>query len=365
MRTTSSIQFFCRPSKANKQGYSPLECSVTLSGVRKFLNLPMKFRPDDFNKKKPSADILEALDLWRNRINDYTIQMMREGLLITPQTLREVIQQGGLRKKTIGLLFEEYQKILRLRVGIDLKDSVYRKYEIVAEKVLKFVDKDAPVTDLTPNLIQTIAASWRATYDASTTAGYLTKFKTYIRYGLDNGWLTINPFQNFKITKPIKPIKALSEEEVDKLLTLSLEPRLQRVLDLFLVQCGTGVAYSDLMDLKEEDLKEEGNHIYLCKKRNKTGRVFTALVFPFAETIIRHYHILPRISNQKFNKFLKEIDPRLTTHMGRRSYATRLVNRGVDMNTVAAALGDNPQIAARYYAKVFDRTLIQQQASAL
>ena len=365
MRTTSSIQFFCRKSKANKQGYSPLECSVTLSGVRKFLNLPMKFRPDEFNKKKPSPEIVEALDLWRNRINDYTIQMMRERMVITPQTLREVIQQGGVRTMTVGKLFDDYLSLLKKRIGVDLTQSSWRKYEIVAEKVLKYVHRDDDVTILTPNLIQTICADMRAVYDPATASGYMTRMKTFTRYVLDNGHLKINPFQGIKITKPIKPIKALTEDEVNKLLTLSLEPRLQRVLDLFLIQCGTGMAYTDLMDFTADDLKQEDSYYYISKPRNKTGKTFTALVFPWAVPIILHYRKPYKISNQKFNKFLKEIDPRITTHMGRRTYATMLVNKGVDINTVAAALGDNPQIAARYYAKVFDRTIIQNTIQSL
>jgi len=365
MRTTSSIQFYCRPSKANRDGYSPLECSVTLSGQRKFLNLPMKFRPTEFNKRKPNAEIIEAMDLWRERINDYLLQMMRAKMVMTAQTLREVIQNGGVKAYTVGRLFSDYLQILSKRVGVDLTQTSHRKYEIVRDKVLKYVDADADVTSLTPSLIQTICADIRAHYDPSTACGYMTRLKAFTRYGIDNGLLTINPFQGIKISKPIKPIKALDESDIQHLSKLTLEPRLQRVLDLFLIQCGTGMAYCDLMAYTPSDLKQEGDHYYICKERTKTGKTFTALVLPFAVPILQHYHHLYQISNQKYNKYLKEIDPRLTTHMGRRSYATMLVNKGLDMNIVAAALGDNPQIAARYYAKVYDRTIIQQQIAVL
>lgn len=363
MRTTSSIAFFCRKSKANKSGYSPLECSVTLSGSRKFLNLPMKFKPEEFNKKRPSQEILEALDLWRSRINGYMVQMMREGMVITSETLREVIQQGGVRAYTVGRLFDDYLLILRKRVGIDLKESVYRKYELVVERALTFVSRDAPVTSLTPHLIKTIEVAWRARYDPATLCGYLTRLKAFCRYGLDNGKLSVNPFQGIRITKPQKPIKALTEEEVASLLKRSYSGSLQRILDLFLIQCGTGMAYTDLMDFHMEDLKQAGDgHFYISKPRKKTGHTFTAIVFPFAADIIHMLKAIPHISNQKYNKRLKEIDPRLTSHMGRRTYATMLVNRGVSMETVAAALGDtDTQIVARYYAKVFDRTIIDKQ----
>ena len=58
------------------------------------------------------------------------------------------------------------------------------------------------------------------------------------------------------------------------------------------------------------------------------------------------------------------IEKKITSHLGRKSYATLLVNKGVSMDVVGAALGDNPAIAAQYYAKVFDSTIIQAQAAA-
>ena len=367
MRTTSSVAFFCRPSKANKQGLSPLECSVTISGQRKFLNLPIKFKPEDFNKKKPSQDIIDAMDLWRTRITQYQIQMMKEGMPITAETLRQVIQSGGVKAYSVGNLLSDYLSLLRKRIGIDLQASVYRKYELVAEKTLKYVHKDDDVTKLTPYLIQTIISDWRRVYDPSTLCGYLTRLKTFCKFGMDNGRLTINPFQGVKISKPVKPIKYLTEEQVMDLLGLSLEPRLQKCLDCFLIQCGTGLAYADLCNFSRDDLQKVGDYYYISKERVKTGKTFTAIVFPWAVPIIMHYKELPIISNQKYNKYLKEINPQLeiTSHLGRRTYSTLLINKNVSLDAVAAALGDNPQIAARYYAKVFDSTVLSQQIAAI
>ena len=361
MRTTSSIQFYCRKCKTDRNGYAPLECSITLSGQRKFLNLPIKFKPYG---KRPPVEVLEAMDLWRNRITQYQVDMMRENMVITAETLREVIQQGGVRTYTVGRLFNDYLYLLRKRVGIDLKDTVYRKYELVAEKALKYVSRDADISKITPHLIQTIIGDWRGLYDASTLCGYATRLKTFIRYGMDNGHITVNPFQGIRLSKPVKPIKYLTEDEVMNLLALSLEPRLQRVLDLFLIQCGTGMAYADICNFTLDDLRQVGEYHYISKNRVKSGKNFTAIVFPWAVPIIKPYKTLPVISNQVYNRYLKEINSSLTSHMGRRTYATLLYNKKVSMDAVAAALGDNPQIAARYYAKVFDSTILTEQMTA-
>ena len=365
MRTTSAIAFYCRQSKTDRNGYAPLEVSISICGSRKLMNLPMKFKPTDFNRKRPPQEIIEALDVWRNRIESYKTQILKEGRVLTAETLRSVIQSGGINAYTIGNLFEDYLHILSKRVGVDLKMSVYRKYELVYEKVLHFVNKDDEVSKLTPQLIKTIEVTWRPLYDPSTLAGYLTRLKTFVRFAIDNGKLQINPFQGIRITKPIKPIKALTQEQVDYLLTLSLESRLQRVLDLFLIQCGTGFSYSDLMAFNQTDLKKEGDCYYISKNRVKTGKPFTAIVLPFALPIIFHYKELPKISNQKYNKYLKEINPTLTSHMGRRTFASILANKNVSPDTIASALGDTTQIAMRYYAKILPQTIIKQLSTAI
>ena len=324
----------------------------------------MKFKPEEFNRKRPPQEIIECLDLWRSKIENYKMQILKDNRVLTAESLRSVVQSGGIKSYSIKDLFEDYLHILSKRVGVDLKQSVYRKYELIYEKFQEFISKDEDVTKITPQLIKIVEVTWRGRMDASTLAGYLTRLKTFIKFGVDNGHLTINPFQ-IKITKPSKPIKALNEDEVNHLLTLSLEPRLQRVLDTFLVQVGTGMSYSDLLNFSINDLKKEGDWYYISKNRVKTGKVFTALVLPFAADIILKYRTLPIISNQVYNRYLKEINSSLTSHMGRRTYATMLINRHLSMEVVSAALGDTPQVAARYYAKLFEKTLIQEQINAL
>lgn len=371
MRTTSAFQFYCRNSKANKQGYAPVELSIIINGTRRFINLPMRFRPEEFNKKRQPKEIIDAIDLWRTKITNYTVDMMREGIPLTTESLREIIQTGGIKAYTVGRMFDEYYAILQRRVGVDLTAGSYRKYEVLRDKVYEHISPDSQMGALTPAKVKTIVTLWNSQYDLSTTAGYITKFKSVVRFAMDNGHLTINPFQGIKVQKPRKPINALTEEEVQLILNTHIaDKRLRKIRDLFLIGCGTGMAYCDIMNFSVHDIKKEGNQYYICKIRQKTKHIFTAMIMPWAVPIIYSRLVIPHISNQKFNKYLKElaevvgINKRITVHMARRTYASMLVNRGVSMDIVAAALGDNPAIAAQYYAKVYDSTIIQAQAAA-
>ena len=372
MRTTSAIAFYCRESKKDRNGFAPIEISISVNGERKFLNLPQKFRPSEFNRKRPPQEIIEALDAWRTRINSYITQLLKNGIPLTTSNLRDTIRTGGVKSYTCLQLFRDYLYILSKRVGIDLTQQVYRKYEIVAERVLKFIDKDKEVSCIDNALIRNIVADWRSRYDASTTCGYYTKLKTFIRFGIDNGHIKVNPCQGIKVIKPVKPIQYLDEEELNILINARFEEnRLQKVLDCFLIQCSTGLSYADLANFVRTDLQKEGEVWYLSKKRVKTGHIFTAIVLNFGIPIIQRYFTLPLPSNQKMNAYLKEIGAavgikkNLTTHMGRRTYATYLANRNVSLDAVAAALGDNEKIASQYYAKVFESTIIKKLSTAI
>lgn len=362
MRTTQSLQFYCRQSKANKDGLSPMELSIILNGERKFINLPVKFSPKEFNRTRPPKEITESINAWRYRITDHTTQMMNQGIPVTAESLREVIRTGGVRHYTVGDLFNDYLSILKDRIGQDLTYNVYRKYELIRDKFYGFIEPNSSVTHITNSLIQRFYTSLNSKYDQSTSAGYMTKLKTFVRFAMDNDRLRVNPFQGITIKKGRKEIITLTEGEIDRIRTTELySDSLNKVRDCFLVMCGTGLAYIDLKDLKKDDITrtDSDNLAYIEKRRHKTNQPYTSIVLPFALDIIDRYDNLPVISNQKMNAYLKqiavmcEIDPsKIHCHTGRKTYGQLLVSKGVRMETVARTLGhSSTKITEAYYCR--------------
>ena len=375
MRTTQSLQFYCRSSKENKDGLSPLELSIILNGERKFINLPVKFSPKDFNRARPPKEITECVDAWRYRITDYTTQMMNQGLPVTSESLREVIRTGGIRSYTVGDLFNDYLSILKVRIGQDLTPNVYRKYELIRDKFFQFISPDSSVTHITNSLIQRFYAHLNSLYDLSTSAGYMTKLKTFVRFAMDNDRLRVNPFQGITIKKGHKDIITLTEEEINRIKQTELySDSLDKVRDCFLVMCGTGLAYIDLKDLKREDIIRTGDNLsYIEKRRHKTNQPYTSIVLPFALEIIDRYQKLPVISNQKMNAYLKQIavmcgiDPKkVHCHTGRKTYGQLLLSKGVRMETVARTLGhSSTKITESYYCRPRTNDIIQEVSSIM
>lgn len=369
MRTTTSISFFCRNSKTNKQGLAPIECGICINGERRFINLPRKERPADFNRKRKSQDLEDYISLMRTRINQICTEMLANNEPITSDGIREYIRYGGYKHYTINDMFNDYLKILAKRVDVDMTMGVYEKYKQVSTFILKRIDGNLEVTALTPAFIQNVIADTYATYKVSTAIGYITKFKTFVKYAMDNNKLKVNPFQNVKLRREKTNIVFLNEYEMSLIAGKEYGcERLRKVADCFIFQCCTGLSYSDLALLQPEDMKEVSGGYYIQKPRKKTGTVFTSVVLPEGVEIWKKYGgKLPIMSCQHLNGYLKEIETicgitkKLHTHLARKSYACRLLRSGVRLEVVSKTLGhSSTKITQAAYADLLNVDIVKE-----
>lgn len=377
MRTTFNVSFVCRKSKANKAGLSPIELSIVINGERTYLTLPRKERYSVFEKlykSKRQNDLTIYLNEIYSKINKIQTEMLQQSIPLTAYNLKEYLQTGCVSSYTVERLFNDYLSILAKRVGVSLTDKVYRKYELVKEMFIKIAGKDRQVSSISNSLILTYKAEVESKYQQSTAAGYLTRLKTIIQFAIDNGKLTIDPFIGIKIDKGEKEVEFLTQEEVNRIRTkqFSVE-RLNKVRDLFLFQCYTGLAYTDLALLSKSDFQQnEFGQIYIKKKRQKTGVYFTAILLNDAIDIANKYNFeLPILSNQKYNAYLKEIadicgiSKPLHTHIGRHTAATYLLNKGISLDVVAQILGHSNTRITKHYAKLVDTTIFKEVAKII
>jgi len=204
MRATSSLQFYCRQSKAAKNGLAPIELSIIINQKRCFINLPRKEYPQDFKKAittRKNNDIKDYLNEVRNQFNQIMTDMMHNGIPLTSESLREYFKSGGVKPYTVEDLWNDYLNILEKRVGTTMDKMTYAKYISARNIFYSFIDKHSEVTSITPALIQTILATLQSKYKESSICSIMTKIKTVIIFAKDNGKIQINPFQNIKYSK--------------------------------------------------------------------------------------------------------------------------------------------------------------------
>lgn len=373
MKNTYGYKFYCRDSKKNKYGVSKIEMSITINQKRVFINLPMECSPSAFNSKHKPKEVEDYISLIRVRMNEIIVDMLANKEPVTAERIREYIRFGGYKSFTIERCCKEFLEIQNKRT--DITRAAYRKYEIVRDLIYEFYKKDDEITSVTPSSMQMYYNFLCGKYNINTAVSYFNKTKTIIKYSMDNGFLKINPFQGIKPKKQNKPIEYLTEKELDKIKNHEYSTEaLRRIADVFLVQAYSGLSFIDLEELKKDDIQFMADGTaYINKPRHKTGIMFTAVIFPQGLDILKKYdYHLPIISNQKMNTTLKVvaieagIHKNVYSHLGRKTYGSILLNKGVRMDTVAKALGHgNAKTTATYYASLTKETVVSEIASIL
>ena len=209
--------------------------------------------------------------------------------------------------------------------------------------------------------------------DHNTSIKYLSNFKKIVHICIKNGWLTRDPFVGFKLTKREVERPFLVEEELTRIINKEfVMPRLRQVRDIFIFCCYTGLAYADVEKLTREEITIGiDSEKWIWTSRQKTDSATRVPLLPPALEILDRYkddpqcmnngRLLPVLSNQKMNSYLKEISDaceitkKMTFHTARHTFATTVtLTNGVPIETVSKMLGHRNLKTTQHYAKILD-----------
>ena len=147
-------------------------------------------------------------------------------------------------------------------------------------------------------------------------------------------------------------------------------PRLEQVRDIFIFSCFSGLAYIDMVNLTEDNIVVLDGKKWIIVNRHKTNVPSNILLLDIPLMIIDKYkgkdndgRLLPIISNQKMNAYLKEIadvcgiKKRLTCHLARHTFATMTLSKGVPIETVSKMLGHTNIKTTQIYARITNKKI--------
>ena len=214
-----------------------------------------------------------------------------------------------------------------------------------------------------------------------TIAKQLTTLKSLLNYAKRKGIEINNGYKDFIIKREKLEVIALTQKEFDALfnLDLSKDKRLDQVRDVFFFSCVTGFRYSDLEQLRREHIKE--SEIRLTVKKTKEALIVPLNVY--SKAILEKYkeqvYPIPVISNQKFNKYIKELCEKadinesleiirfrgaekisniypkykvISAHTGRKTFATLSLEKGIPAETVMKITGHADYKSFQRYVKI-------------
>jgi len=390
MKNTFSILFYLRTSKPKADGTAPIYVRITINSKRVDFSAKRAVDPSKWNTAKGRV---KGTNEYAKSLNSYldTIQaglfnshqiLLQKNKLVTALTLKNNYLGITEEKKTLLGVFDTHNQKINQLIGNGYAIATVGKYELSYKHLVEFIKLNYKADDLHLNEVLFGFITDFEHYLLSvknigrnTANKYLSHLIKMINIALDNEWIDKNPFRKFKMKNKEVVKEFLSEHELDLLLQKELTvQRLEQVRDIFAFCCLTGLAFVDVYKLTPDNLHTgiDGN-LWIHIRRQKTNSASHIPLFPHTLAIIDKYKehpmvlnkgsILPVLSNQKMNAYLKEIavlcgiNKNLTMHTARHTFATYTLTKGVPIETVAKLLGHKDLKTTQIYAKIIDRKI--------
>lgn len=269
-------------------------------------------------------------------------------------------------KKTLNHL-QAFQKKTRYQVDFDKIDLHFY------QKLIKYLNDEGKATN--------------------TKGGIVKYVKVFMRQAMKDKMHTNTAFQDEDFVKPVEESENiyLTLDEIQRIYNLDLSARagLDRVRDVFIIGCHTGLRFSDLNQLQPENFINDGKFVRVTTQ--KTDHPVYVPLKPEVRAILAKYNgIPPRVlTNQRMNQYLKEIAELaglnekvtitqtkgglketktrqkwelVTTHTARRSFATNAYKEGVPTIDIMRLTGHRTETSFMKYIKVTNEEVAYRMA---
>jgi site-specific recombinase XerD len=388
-----SVLFYARNSKKNSTGPSLIYIRITVNGQRLDQSIQRYVAGNLWSaaagRVKGNTEQARQINLYLDTLTGKVLKLEREMVLDSiPVTF------ANFREKWLGIaeparmlieIFQDHNNQMEalIRVGKDFRPGTLDRYNTCRDHVRAFIRWKYRIEDIDIKRLNFEFATdlefWLKTErrcSHNTTMKYISNLKKIVNSCIRKGWLTKDPFIGFKTTKVEIDRQALTETELNNIRTKVFPTdRLNYVRDIFLFSCYTGLAYADVKKLKRTEIAPgiDGS-FWIFTNRQKTETSSRIPLLPPALAIVERYkdfpgcsdsgHVLPVLSNQKMNAYLKEIadccgiSKNLTFHIARHTFATTVtLSNGVPIESVSKMLGHRNLKTTQHYAKVLDRKI--------
>ena len=389
MQSTFSLLFYPRGNDIDKHGRVPLYLRITVNGKRSEWSIKRKISLDKWSPEAgklrgtalESRELNRYMDTIKARIHKIQQRLIDDGCEITAQSIKNIYLGKNSNQKMVLKIFQEHNDKVEKLIGKDFAPGTAERYRTARKHVKDFIlkeykMKDIPVKDVDHSFITGFEYYLKTTRNCAhnTSIKYITNFKKIIRIAYAHDWIAKDPFTNWKGRLKIVDREFLTVEEIQSIIERDFHnERLDQVKDIFIFSCFTGLAYADVKKLSDNNLVIgiDGEK-WIKINRSKTDTRSSIPILPTAEAILEKYAtdsvaeknglLLPVLSNQKTNAYLKEIadlckiNKNLTFHLARHTFATTVtLSNGVPIESVSKMLGHKSLKTTQHYAKILDR----------
>ena len=382
-KSTFKILFYLRKNQVNKDGKASIMTRLSLNGEVSQFSSKMDVEPEHWDVKlgkvvgnsQKSRQLNNLLDDIRTSLKNHYHDIETHEAYVTAEKVRNAFLGYSTKQRTLLELFKTHNEGARKLVGISKTDATLAKYDRAYRRLEEFMKAEYNIADIALKEINHMFITDFETYlrtvskcNENTTAKFMQTFRMIIIIAKNNGWIYADPFINYKIRLKRVDRGYLTDQEIQKIMEKEFgSNRLEQVRDVFIFSCFTGLAYIDVKQLTANNIcaSFDGKQ-WIMTHRQKTDTPVNVPLLNIPLTILKKYEgklplgqLLPVLSNQKLNSYLKEIadlcgiHKNVTFHLARHTFATTTtLSKGVPIETVSKMLGHTNIQTTQIYARI-------------
>ena len=362
-KSTFKILFYLRKNYLNKEGKAGIMIRLSLNGEISQFSSKLDIEPDKWDttlgkakgNTQKARQLNETLEDIRASLKNHYRDIEVHESFVTVEKIRNAFLGITAKQRTLLELFKKHNEDARKLVGISKTPATLAKYDRCYRRLEEFMKVKYNISDISLKEIGHMFITDFENYlrteskcNENTTAKFMQTFKMIVIIAKNNGWIYTDPFSNYKIRLKRVDRGYLTDAELQKIMKKKFPTkRLEQVRDVFLFSCYTGLSYVDVKELKASDIRISfDGKPWIMTHRHKTDQL------PKGQ-------LLPVLSNQKLNSYLKEIadlcgiNKNITFHLARHTFATTTtLAKGVPIETVSKMLGHTNIETTQIYARI-------------
>lgn len=386
---TFTIHFWLSMAKA-KDDFAPIYARITVDGKRAEISLKRSTSVTYWDTRSKRSTLRtsdgKALNVYLDQVySDFLTchkQLLDESKYVTAQAIKARYLGEDEQHKTLLQLVSYHNKNM---VSV-LKAGTLKNYFTTERYIKRYLRHRLKTDDI---YLKQLSYKFILDFEQFLRTGksinlaqplnnngvmkHLERLKKMMNLALRLEWIEKDPFVRFSLKFTKHQRSFLSKSELEILETSHLEKETHRkTRDVFVFACYTGLSYIDVKLLSDDHIVRgiDGDY-WIFTKREKNDEVVKIPLLDKALAIIKKYdqspnhkpeRLLPIFSNQKVNKYLKEIavilkiKKRLTFHAARHTFATTVtLSNGVPIETVSKLLGHTKLSTTQIYARVIEQ----------
>ena len=385
MRSTFKVLFYLKRDKTKANGTVPLYCRITVDGQEARFGMKCDVNPKywDVNTSKATGRTADAakvntlVDNTKAAIYKLYREIQERDNYVSAEKIKNSFLGFEQKHQTILQLFDLNEKEQGQQIGLNISEGTIKKYSLVRRHIAEFLAfkfnlKDIPVKEINKQFISDFETYLFSNHQFS--KNYITTllktFRRILEVALNKEWIFKNPFKDIKLRWQKVDRGFLTQSEIETLMEFQSEDiKLERTRDIFIFCAFTGLAYSDVKLLTNDNIQSftDGN-LWITGKRKKTNTEYIIPLLHIPKMILEKYKgktdggfLLPVVHLVWYNRLLIRIgklcgiNKHISSHLARHSFATLTLNNGVSIESVSKMLGHTNIATTQIYARITDK----------